>query len=240
MGVRITRFALALAGLFCTNLSADSFNIAGTVTVTENTMTWTSNVSPFTADQATIGPGPTGIYSALGGTTATIDDLSVATEPVGTAFVPTLFLSFDANPTLSPLDINFISAGIDGSAGCAASTPAAGQLCTPSLPGFPSAFNFSNDPLSQSTATWDVSGVSADGLESWSGMFTSQFTVPFQTVLGAFAPGGSGSVTNSYSATINVSEVSAVPEPSTICLLMTLVLGLAWLARKRRTTSKGI
>jgi hypothetical protein len=47
-------------------------------------------------------------------------------------------------------------------------------------------------------------------------------------------------VTNTYSATINVSEVSAVPEPSTICLLMTLVPGLAWLARKRRTTSKGI
>ena len=33
-----------------------SFNIAGTFTDTENTMTWNSAISPFTADQANIGP----------------------------------------------------------------------------------------------------------------------------------------------------------------------------------------
>jgi hypothetical protein len=44
---------------------------------------------------------PDGIYSALGATTATIDDLSFASEPVGVTFPEQFFISFDADPTLS-------------------------------------------------------------------------------------------------------------------------------------------
>src|SRR5271155_4780908 len=99
---------------------ADSFTITGTATISLNTITWTSNTSPFSPDETLIGPGATGIFSALGGTTATIDDLNYSTDPVGNLFTAQPFLSFDANPALSPLLINFIYPGFYSSAGCTA------------------------------------------------------------------------------------------------------------------------
>ena len=204
---------------------ADSFNISGTVTITKTTITWTNNSSPFSPDKTQIAVGPTGIYSALGGTTASIDDLNFATEPIGTAFTAQPFLSFDADPALSPLLINFIFAGIYSPAGCTATPPAAGQTCTPSSLGSPSPFNFANNPSGSgifSTDSWSVQGVSANGLETWSGLFTSQFPESFQAVLAALlAPGGPGSVTSSYSATIDVSGTTTtpMPEPSSLLLL---------------------
>lgn len=240
-----------LASLFCTNLLAlpitvGTFNISGTVTYTQNLISWTSNQPPFSPDKATVGPGGSGIYSALGGTTVTIDDLTRATGPVGVTFAAQPFLSFDANPALSPLLINFISTGIFAPAGCAASPPAVGQTCTPSQPGLPSPFNFVNNPPPpplgpQATATFSFSGISANGLETWSGIFTSQFTVPFQTVLAALAPGGSGSVTNLYSATITVSEApSQVPEPSTVSLVgLALTAMMSVFLRRRLPALRG-
>jgi len=63
-----------------------------------------------------------------------------------------------------------------------------------------------------------VSGVSADGQDTWTGVFVSQFTEPFQNVLAALAQ--TGSVTNTYSATITVSSATtSLPEPGTIALL---------------------
>jgi hypothetical protein len=246
MGRRTALVAIAFAGLFCVNLLATpiigTFNIAGTATATLNTLTWTSNVSPFPPDKATIGPGPTGIFSALGGTTATIDDLNRATEPIGSSFPAQPFLAFDAAPGLSPLLINFIFTGIYSPAGCAASPPDVGQTCTPSQPGAASPFNFVNNPPPPSqggptsTATFSVQGISADGKETWFGVFTSQFGTSFQQVLSAFAPGGSGSVTNTYSATITVSEVTPVPEPSTAIPVSFALIAMSVFLRRRFQT----
>ena len=205
--------AVLVLGLF-TNLVAatvvGTFNIAGTVTITPNTTTWTGNISPFPPDKAGIGPNPTGIYSALGGTTATIDDLNRSTEPVGSTFTAQPFISFDAAPALSHLLVNFIFTGIHDPAGCAASPPAVGQTCTPSLPGAASQLNFLNLPPVQggplSSVTFTLQGVSADGANTWFGVLTSQFPMSFQQVLAAFAPGGSGSVTNTFTGKITVSH----------------------------------
>ena len=79
---------VVIVGVFCTNLPASTvgtFDIAGTVKITRNNIKWTNDVSPLSANKSLIGPGPTGIYSALGGT-ATIDDLTRSTEPVGTFY----------------------------------------------------------------------------------------------------------------------------------------------------------
>jgi hypothetical protein len=202
---------------------ADSFNITGTATITLNTITWTSNTSPFSPDETLIGPGATGIFSALGGTTATIDDLNYSTDPVGTPFTAQPFLSFDANPALSPLLINFIFTGVDPSAGCTAIPPAAGQTCTPNSPDILSLLSLENIPPvpgGGSSASWVVAGVSADGSETWFGIFTSQFPESFQQLLATLGTGGS--VTDSYSAVIDVSgtsDTAPVPEPSSLLLL---------------------
>ncbi len=241
---KLFMFAGVLALCVCEHAVASvigTFNIAGTITLTQNTITWTSNVSPFPPDQATIGPGATGVYNALGGTTVAIIDLNHATEPVGSLFAAQPFISFNANPGLSPLLINFIFAGIYSPAGCAAA-PAVGQTCTPSAA---SPFSFLNTPppgAIGSSVTAVFEGVSADGLDTWDGIFTSQFSVPFQTILAAFAPGGSGSITNTYSATITVSAPSSsgpsssgpsLPEPGTLSLLSLGFAGIAFLRRRK-------
>ncbi len=207
---------------------ADSFNISGTATISLNTITWTGNTSPFLPDETLIGPGATGIFSALGGTTATIGDLSYLTDPVATPFTAQPFLSFDANPALSPLLINFIFTGVDSSAGCT-ETPSVGQTCTPTSLNFLSLLSLTNTPpaLGASSASWVVAGVSADGSETWYGIFTSQFPESFQQFLATVASGGS--VTDSYSAVIDVSGTSATtpaPEPSSLLLLGTGLIAL--------------
>lgn len=138
---------LLAPNLLALPITVGTFNIAGTVTATVNNITWTSNQSPFPADTAAIGPSPTGIYSALGGTTATIDDLTRSTEPVtSSTFTAEPFLNFNANPSLSALDVNLIYAGQYSAAGCAASPADVGQTCTPSVPGANSPFSFTNTP----------------------------------------------------------------------------------------------
>ena len=219
MGKTIATMIRSLSFLwFSTNLVAatvvGTFNIAGTVTFTPNTTTWTGNVSPFPPDKAGIGPNPTGIYSALGGTTVTINDLNRATEPVGVSFTAQPFIGFDAAPALSPLLVNFIFTGIYDPAGCAATPPDVGQTCTPSLPGAASPFSFTNTSPPPtgggpgSSAAFVVEGVSANGAYTWSGAFTLPFGTFFQAVLAAFAPGGSGSVTTTFSAAITVSQAN--------------------------------
>jgi hypothetical protein len=101
--------------------------------------------------------------------------------------------------------------------------PATGQQCTPnnlSASGV-SPFNFVNYPPSpgQATATFAFAGT--EGTSNWTGNFTSQFTVPYQTVLGDLATHGSES--NTFSASL---DVTAIPEPN---MLPALGLGLAML-----------
>jgi len=219
----------------CVNLPAipitGTFNIAGTITVTPTTITWTLNEAPFPPQKATIGPGDTGSFAPLGGTTVTIRNLDTTTEPVGVPIVPAQpFISFDS-PLASAfpmLNLNFIFPGVYSNAQCGAA-PAVGQSCTlfPTSP-----FNFFNNPPppGQATATFAFAGVTSDGQENWIGNFTSQFTTPFQTVLNTLAT--TGSVTNTFSATFSLTPV---PEAGTMA---TLGLGLVFLSTRLRRRRK--
>ena len=190
---------IALAGVFTGSLSASTisgtFDTFGSFTATSNTISWTNGV---VADQATIisNADLTGSFVGLGTTLVTIENLNNATEPVGGAgFAAQDFINF-----LSPLaasfpelSINYIAPGLGGSSGCSAS-PAAGQTCTPG--GSP--FTFQNGSLGgTSSLSFTFSGVTSDGKSSWTSVFTSQFNVPFQSVLAALAT--NGSFTDNYS-----------------------------------------
>jgi hypothetical protein len=184
--------------------------------------------------QAIIGPGATGSFAGLDGTTVTIEDLSRTTEPVGVPFTPQLFITFDAAPTLPALEINQIFPGIYDSSQCL-SAPAVGQTCTPNPPvtSSTSPFNFVNNPPGpgEATASFVFAGDVAGTTSTWNGNFTSQFSVPFQSVLSQFAT--VGFVTNTYSATFDVEGATVrgvTPETSSLSLLA-LGLGLMVVGR---------
>ncbi|MBZ5585424.1 MAG: PEP-CTERM sorting domain-containing protein [Acidobacteriia bacterium] len=210
-----------------------TFNLDGTITVTGNTITWQDNAA--VPNKATIAAtGATGSFAGLGNTEVTIQNLVNPPDVVGGAgFAATPFISFDANPALPVLDINFIFPGPYSSAACSAA-PAPGQTCTPSNPGG-SPFGLSNlgsgGVVTGSTAAFAFSGVTSDGLSTWKGNFTSQFNDPYQTVLAGLAT--NGSVTNTYSGTFLVSVTPRVPEPSTYMLVLGS-LGALFALRKKR------
>ena len=240
--IRLLFLGLTLPGLF-TTLSASAisgtFNISGTFkmsgTGAATIITWKSDLTPtFTPDMFST-TAATGSFAGEDGQN-TIDNLDISSEPIGTEFADTPFIAFDVLPGLPGLDINFIYPGVGGSAACKAA-PAVGQTCTPANPGG-SPFTFTNFPPPrsiQTTAEFVFTGVTSDGLSEWEGVFTSGFNKPFQTVLAAFAPGGSGSVTNTFAGTITVTPISNAPEVSPALML---VSGLGLLLLLKRISSE--
>ena len=177
-----------------------------------------------------------------------IHSLSQATTPLNQSFSLPNFLMFSntaGNPVAPPdiaLDLNFIFLGVDAQAACLAA-PAPGQTCTPAFaalvtpanPGGLSAFNLQNTQTG-SSASFSVSGtarrISTGETSRFTGVFTAQFNVPYQTLLGELAT--AGSVTNSYSSTF---EAAVVPEPASTALVLggiLVLLGRAGMRRFRR------
>jgi hypothetical protein len=220
---------------------AGAFNFNGSVTVTQNTVKWTSNSN--VNDQATIGStGLTGNFVGLLGATITIDDLNRATEPVGALFVPQAFDAFNTAPTFPGLLIDFIALGSFPSTDCHNATRIAGQVCTLSSVDVPggSPFMFTNTAsdgvhVDGSTATFSFRGVTSDGLETWNGVFTAQFLESFQDVVNTFL-GPSGTVTSTYSAAVMVTPNvgSGTPEPDVTILLGCGLTVIALAARRSR------
>lgn len=237
---RIT-LMLAIASAFTGSLSASTvisgtFDLDGSITATLNTITWTSDGG--LANQATIENNTdlSGSFVGLGDTNVTIADLNRATEPVGSTFSAQDFVSFLGAPMFPMLMINYIDAGADTSTDCT-DTPLVGQTCTPAVTGG-SPFGFQNtgpggpgsSDVTGSTATFTFSGVTSDGLSTWSGIFTAQFNEPFQTVL-ADLSNPDFSVTNSYSdSNLVITLSSGVPEPGGLTLM---AVGLVLLAAGR-------
>jgi PEP-CTERM motif-containing protein len=218
--------ASSLAPRMALAITTGTFNLDGTMTLSGTGLapqiTFTQNVAPFPPNKATIGPGATGSFAALGGTTASIQNVSNPPAVTGGAgFAPQSFLSFDAAPALGTLPLNFIFAGINSAASCGAA-PAVGQVCSPAN----TPFNFQNVPGGGSTLSFVFQGISNPAGSTWTGIFTSQFHTPYQTVLATLATGGA--VTNTYSATFNV-----VPEPTSLALVLGGLGILVGVSRRR-------
>lgn len=213
---------VSAASIYSTCLSVTcSFNMNGNTTVTTGTIDW-FDVSGLIANLFSFSGG-TGVFAAIpANSQESIQNLTLATEPVDTLFGPDAFIAFPTNPSFPGLEINFIAPGVFSTATCGGA-PANGQTCTPALPiagNPPGPFSFINtvNPATgaiQSSATFVFSGVTADGAARWNGIYSAQFLVPFQTVLGDLAT--TGHVSAAYSA---VDVVIGIPEPGTMAMFI--------------------
>jgi hypothetical protein len=255
---RILGIALLLgaasAGLSAATIQGQ-FTLVGTVTVTASGLIeWTSNASSTPDSKATVSSSSTltGSFAGLGNQTVTINTLtdSPGNQPVNTPFTNFDFIDFTSDPTLPHLLANFIPLGSAPGTDCSTNPGAAvaNQTCTlnattnPPIPGG-SPFTFLNTTTSSnghpvcctSSATWNISGVTSDGLSNWNGQFTATFVFPFQQVLQNFVT--NGQVSDAYSGVmvVNVIPVTTVPEPTTLGLMGAgvLLLGVGSWKRKK-------
>jgi len=215
----------------CTAVTPCSFNGSGSLTVTSaGVISWVTDATGTAPNLFSFTAG-TGVFAVIpNGSQEGIANLNNATEPAGNAgFAPQAFITFPVGG-LPGLMINKIFPGFDGTAGCGST--AVGAVCTPeTAPGVPGPFNFQNTNGGGSTAAFDFSGITADGAATWTAHFTSQFSVPFTSVLAQLA--STGSVSNSYSQT-TVTITSLTPEPGSLLMIGSGLIGLAAFMRRRR------
>lgn len=160
-----------------------------------------------------------------------ITNLSQAAEPVGTTVAPVLFLDFAPSGALPAPDIEFfiteIFAGVGGSANCGAA-PAPGQTCTPSG----SSATFLNNADGTSSVTITAAGIaeriSSSQTDALTMVLTAQFDTPFQSILTGYETG----ITSTYSATFDASPAATVPEPLSLSLVGSGLIGIVLLRRR--------
>ncbi len=208
---------------------------ADTVTVTTS-MTLNTTTMTFGAG-STLGSG-TGIFLPVpSGSAATIASLNSAGQPVGVTGSLPMSLQLAAAPFLTFTQTEVLP-GTLGSAACTAS-PALGQTCTPSVPSgnYEGALNLLNTGIAQSTLSFELIGTLHNALDNsdytYTELFTTQFNLPYQTLIATL--NGGGSITTVYSATVTTTPVSTapVPEPSSIVMLGSGLAGLAGVIRRK-------
>lgn len=219
---------LALAGAYAGSAYATAvtgtFDISGTMTASSSSISWLDG-------QAAVSSGATGSFVGASGLLVMLDGWNAALEPVGNSpFAPQAFLSFPSALSLPSLSIDSVLPGVFTAAECTDEPAATGQTCTPSG----SMFSFLNSPVG-SSLQFVFQGVTSDGDSSWTGNFTAQFNVPYQTELTALA---AGSFTTSYSATFAVTPtIKSVPEPASLALFAAGLAAAAAAAAIRRRRS---
>jgi hypothetical protein len=173
----------------------------------------------------------TGSFAPDAGMSGTVKDITNSAFPIptGDGSLPDFFTA-GFIPLTTHFNMTFLFTGIEGTAGCVS-----GPNCTP--PNSP--FNLTNTTPSTSTASFTVSGTEVDTLTGMStpfmGIFTAQFTIPFQSLLSIV--NGNGSVSTSFSGTIvtaaQAPEVGSLPMLGGGLLMIGFALGL------RKYTSLG-
>jgi len=179
--------------------------------------------------------GGAGSFTGVTGNLNQILSLNSVSEPVGATVSVPGWMTFIPSVGAPPISLTLTSvlAGSFSSLACG-SAPAAGQTCTP--PG--SAFNLQNQTISSSSATFDIIGNAVDGAGGSSpflAIFSSQFNVPYQSLLAALSiNSGTGNYSGQYSVSVSA---SAVPEPMTLSMMGIGLLGLGLIARRRESSA---
>jgi hypothetical protein len=207
-------------------------NISGSVAVGETFIDFQPPAGPPNGSFTVSNSGNTGSFAALNNTTGSILDL--ASTQIGMS-VPN-WITFTAAPNIV-LNLTSVDPGSYTQTDCTMA-PALGQTCTPGPPApQPNPFSLTNLEVggtlgSVASITFHGTAVNTTTGEtsSFIGVFSSQFTVPYQTLLMDLAAGPTASIDTSYSATIST---SAVPEPATMILLGSGLIGIFVLGRKR-------
>jgi hypothetical protein len=178
------------------------------------------------------------------GSRGQVGDLNpLINSPIGVPIFIADWMIFDfagSEPGGVAIDLTFVHVGPYGSASCAA-PPAIGQVCTPTAPflvnaGNPTgktAFGLSNTARNRSLLTVSVNGVArriATGETTpIQGIFTAQFNEYYQSILADLSAGIPVSAT--YSATF---ETIGIPETATIATLLTGLVAMGALLRRRK------
>ena len=225
----MTKSVLMLSFLAMASMpfAAQASLITGTVAITGGVVVTSTTIMPgdimFANNSFTLTPALTqvGGFVALAGTSGTIQNITSPpdqTDPPDTTNLNvTDFMTFAAAPNIT-FTLNFLLAGFDGAAGCTATPPAAGQVCTPNAPD-QSPFNLQNLSTSSSSASFQFLGTEVDSSTGQTIGITGTFTTPFTTlnfqqVLAEVAAGTP--VVTSFSADITTVAATTTPEPSTL------------------------
>jgi len=205
-------------------------NLSGSVAVGGTFIDFQPPAGPPDGAFTVSNSGNSGSFSGLNNTAGTIMDLSSTTPG---SSIPG-FITFAAAPNIR-LDLTSVDPGSFTSTDCFAA-PAAGQTCTPGAPfPQPNPFNLSNGSASLSVASitfhGDVVNTVTGEKSSFIGVFSSQFTVPYQMLLSEITAGRA--ISTSYSASITASPSPSVPEPATMILLGSGLIGVFVIGRKR-------
>jgi hypothetical protein len=202
-------------------------NISGSVDVGGTLIDFQPPAGPPNGAFAVSNSGNTGSFAGLNNTAGSILDIPTMSGPLPG------FITFAAAPNIR-LDLTSVDPGTFTSTDCG--LPAApGQTCTPGPPfPQPNPFNLSNSTATLSTAAITFHGTAVNTItgetSSFVGVFSSQFTVPYQTLLAEVSRGAS--ISTSYSASITATP-TGVPEPATMILLGSGLIGVFVIGRKR-------
>ena len=229
LGVSAVLLVAFASSASAVTIISGSANVTGNVTFTPTTIQFFNGATPNI-----FGPNGSSTGSFAGLTGGTIQELFLATEPVGTAIDVIDYATF-LGGLVTPIDfdLTYIQPGTGTNAACSLS--AVNTICTPT--GSPLTFIQQAGQvailLTLDGVAYPAAGGSAASGSSTAGGFTSQVTFAGVTIPQVIAmlgtPGSIGG--QSYSATF---AATPTPEPSTgICLLFGTVLVGMSLARRR-------